>query len=507
MSSQFYSEAASVKNPIRHYGLFRAFISIIVISYIIITGLPLKERLIDWASSSAEESVISGLELFIAIVSGLIAIYFLLWALKNILSGIRDQANIIMTPEIPPEFSDIEDIGNSLKKKTMSVYRAPKSGPLATIRKYLSEKIIWLSRPTRIVVESNYNGAKKIVKFLIFLAILSSLSGIIRAKIPDSINLPENFLNFPYIFGIILVFAAITSIATIFALIPQSNPKADTSESIYTIKGGDDPGLLKNQLEEALISIRNNDIPNRTLKQGFEGFTGGLNDTCKFEGKILVENYPKYSTANAPAISYGYLILGAIFVLLGLYTFLPFYGINAETHYSYFWILFTAIVYSKIGSRFFENAYILLNTYRYESVIIYLELEGTFSRSEVTSGKGITDSFQSKNIVIRSDFLIRQYIAKSLTENIGIDDQRSIIGMAMDEDARNIKSIVDRTIENFRDSGVALRGIDLKSAGTSDMAKANLAYQNEIRKIHNSPQIENNKMLPNADPDINQIEE
>jgi len=364
-----------------------------------------------------------------------------------------------------------------------------------------------LTSTTRQIVKKNVNSSLGIFKFIIFLIILSFFSDLISLKLSEIFIVPKSFLSFPVLFTIIVVVAAAANIISIFYLLPQSAPKADVDENIFSIKGAGDPFVFNSEIEEAMVNIRNNGIPNRTFKEGFEEEAGSVSDTGKFNGKLFFENHPNYIPFRVPKIVYLFLIFGILFIILGSYTLLNFapqtnMPNEKELLYSlsFFWSLLTGIIYSKIGLSFFTKAHLLFGTFRYESVLIFLEVEGSYGSSEIRAGKAINDSFESKNKVVRSDFQVKQYVVKALTENYTIEGNRFIIGMILDDEAIKAKNILNKAIINFRDSGVSIRGIDLSSGGVSEMAKANIIYQQNARlekpqfdKNDYDKQIEENK--------------
>ena len=133
------------------------------------------------------------------------------------------------------------------------------------------------------------------------------------------------------------------------------------------------------------------------------------------------------------------------------------------------------------GRNFFIRAHLLLNTFKYESLVTMVEVEGTIGKTEITAGKAITDSLETKNVVIRSDSQLRLYTTKVLTENYSLRGARYISAMIIDSKARDAEERLLNTINNFRDEGVSVRGIDVTSESLNQIAQANIMIQNAKR--------------------------
>ncbi|NWF50633.1 MAG: hypothetical protein HXY49_08830 [Ignavibacteriaceae bacterium] len=506
MDDKFYSKSMNIQNPFKHYGLAKIIVSIFILFFSIQKILELKDGLLSFISADNSSRDFPFFAVVI-VATIIIAFIWLIWGIKNLVAGIRDQGSLVLSPQLPPEFRSYNEVEVSLKKKFMSVYSLPKSGPLAIARKYFSDKIPYLTSTTKQIVEKNVSFTIRILNFIIFLFVVSFFSDFIKLKLSENLSVPESFLSFPILFTIFIIVAAIVNIGSIFYLLPQSSPKADVDESIYSIKGAGDPFVFNSEVEEALVKVRNKDIPNRIFKEGFDEKSGGVQDTGKFNGKIFVENHPIYVPFNIPQVVYFFLVFGFVFLIYGVYTLLNFTPssnvINEKEILStldFLWTLFIGIIYSNIGLGFFAKAHLLFGTFRFESILIFLEIEGSFGRSEIRAGKAINDSFESRNTVVRSDFQVKQYVVKALTENYTIEGNRFIIGMIQDDESIQAKNILNEAIIGFRDSGVSIRGVDLSSASVSEMAKANIIYQQNARleksefdKNDYDKQIEENK--------------
>jgi hypothetical protein len=123
--------------------------------------------------------------------------------------------------------------------------------------------------------------------------------------------------------------------------------------------------------------------------------------------------------------------------------------------------------------------------------LVYVWVEGTIGRTEVKAGRAITDSFETSNIVVRSDSHVRTYASRLLTETDSLEDppheeaalmgRRSIIGMSADSEAQRALRLVEECVDKFEKAGVVLRAIDVAAGSVQDIAQTNIAYHQAKR--------------------------
>jgi hypothetical protein len=136
---------------------------------------------------------------------------------------------------------------------------------------------------------------------------------------------------------------------------------------------------------------------------------------------------------------------------------------------------------------FLRHALLLLNTFRFTAMLTYVQVEGTYGRTEVKAGRAITDSFETSNVVLRSDTQMRVYAAELLTETdaVGQDhaeeaalmSPRSVIGLSVADRSHRAQAITEDVIDRFGKAGVVLRGIDVGADAVQDIANTNLAFR------------------------------
>ncbi|RPI41634.1 MAG: zinc ribbon domain-containing protein [Bacteroidetes bacterium] len=140
------------------------------------------------------------------------------------------------------------------------------------------------------------------------------------------------------------------------------------------------------------------------------------------------------------------------------------------------------IIYLGTASNFFRRSRLLLDTYRFESIFLYVDIEGTIGKSEITAGKAVTDSLETRNIVIRSDSQFRIYTTKILSECLKLNGERYITAMVTDSQVEQATERVMQAISNFRDEGVSIRGIDVSADSLDQITRANAIIQSNKRQ-------------------------
>ncbi|MHB8580409.1 MAG: zinc ribbon domain-containing protein [Ignavibacteriaceae bacterium] len=489
MSEIFYQETKDIPNPLKYLGVSKIIAGVIVLIISLLAYSDLKDAIQFILQQNNFAN--SGIYAAGVIIESILFVSWVIWALKSIIIGIKEQGKIIFSPEMPPSFSNYESVYTSLVKRSLPVYNMPSSGPLYTARRFFSEKIPFMTTRVRQIVSENISYLKSVIFLLVLLIIVQVFRDNLVGLLANDKVSSENLFSFPIIFVIILLAISAGKIYSIMKLIPNSKPKTEVDETIKIIKGGGDPSLFPLELEKSLIEIKVNNIPNRIFKSGFNEVKSEITEAGRIDGKIFVENQPQYISGEIDSIVYFFLTAGVILLVWGVYNVLFFPSISrsniidvngAFTLADYVWSIFKGLVIAYTGSGFFRQAEYLLASFRYKSIFTVIDINGTLGKSEIKVGKAIHDSFESSNTIIRSDLQVKAYCAKLLTENFHLDGKRDIIGMIVDEEAKSASDIIGQTVEDFQKKGASIRKLDIESEGLADMAKANIIYQQKARQ-------------------------
>ncbi len=485
-SDHFYSEISNPSNPFKTFGVTELLAGIISTGFSIYYFISIRYILQNISSVFNYNS--DGLYIVFLLLLSITFVSWFIWGIKAIFSSFKNFGTISILPNIPPDFESIDEVESAFIRGELPIYKISKTGPLASARKYFGDKVPYLTPQARLVAEDNVSFSGKAITFIILIIILSILKYALPASIYYDINVDPRNINLPYVFGILLIITAIIKMISIKYLMPDVIPKTEISEDIATIRGGGDPNSLLPEVEKALLEIRKKKIQNRVKKEFGSSNDGIIKDTGKFSGRMYIENHPKYISYTRSSAVYIFLSLGIIALLYGLIRLIGLSDIPRFSSYgieSFINRIFTyiqGITFCSIGAHCFKQAYYLLATFRYESIMIYINFEGVIGKSEIRAGKAMTDSFETSNTVIRSDTQFRVYTSKLLSENYTLEGKRYIISMITDEDSEHAKDLVLKSINEFADKGVVIRGIDVSSESIENISKANIIY-NQAKKI------------------------
>lgn len=483
-SDKFFSKSIRMKNPFVPYGIAR-----IVFALLLAAVIAMAYPQMDIEAALSAQQALPILRL-IAMVLGMVI--GAVWAIQSLFSGFKHIGALIVPPRTPMDLDDPKEIANSLLRYEMPVYKVPTSGPLALAYRYLGDRIPYMTERPRQVVELAVDFTRSYIWFVI-LAIIAAV-GIVY--VPEEVlaetNLPDNFLHFPVTFTLWLTLALGMNLLGMFMLMPKSTPIAEVKENILEFRGAGDPSAIPPAIEKAMMEMRMQDIPNRVIREGFTKITGGEGKTGDFSGQLYIENQPAFSEYRNSPYAYLALVGAIVFGVWGVGSLLnASLGRDLSTTgqvLNVLWTAITSIVLMRIGSSMFRRAHYILGSFRYESVMAMLSIEGQYGIVRVRAGRSMTDSVESENTTLRSDGELRLYATKLLTESYMLKGRRHIIGMVVDEDADRATELLLRAIQQFERRGVRIRGVDLSDENLVNLIQANVAV--ETGKKHAAHQIE-----------------
>ncbi len=489
--SAYYSKSVRIKSPLLIFGLVRVLIGVVVFFITLPQVINYSETLMANVDNFKDQHTIIVLLLIINSI-------ILLVGLGMALGSIKHLRNINMSPDIPPKFDDYDTVIDTFLEGKMDIYKMPSHGPMKMAYQYISDKVPYLTPQARRVVESIIQGSKRFIFLLILVIIVFFAQNYIPDEIYNDAGINYSF-SFPVFFLLGLLIFVIAGFLSIKMLIPGYIPKHEISESFVSTKGGGDPNNFCPLIEKAYQELRYKGLPNRKYKTGFKKVEElSLNETGSFNGQFIIETHPNIIKYNIPAAIYIYLAIGVIAVTAGtiiLSNIQPLLNIPG-TFIEGAFALIGGIIFFNTGSINLKRAELLLNTYKYESLVSFIDIEGTIGKSEVTAGKAITDSLESKNVVIRSDAQLKIYTSKVLTENYTLHGKRYISAMIMDEDAQRAGQLVKDKVEEFGSEGITVRGIDVGSKSVSELTQANLMVQQAKKKNKTVGELEQIKDQP-----------
>jgi len=492
--ASYYAKTKNEHSPLKPYGIAKIVAGVFVLFYVLFFSIGSFQNLSQTLQYGNAERLIG------YIPHVIIGIVLLFSGFKFILSGLKGFKRITISPNDLPEFKNYYSVIEALVKGKLDIYKIPNFGPIKLAYQYISDRVPFLKPNQRRVVAMNISFIRRYFVLLI----LVSLIFVAKSFLPDQFyyktGLNRNFLQFPVVFLLLLLSFLAISFYSIFKLIPDAIPRHEFVEKHASIRGGGDPNEFCPLLEKALYDYRYNGLPNRTEKTGFEKIDKlSFNETGSYEGHFSIETHPRYLGSKENGfVPYIYLGIALVAALVALIYFAIIPTVVSKPNHllQIFGNAIAGIIMFRTSVRFFQRTLLLLNNHTFESVFFHVVFSGTIGKTEITAGKAITDSIETKNIVIRSDSQLKIYASKLLTENTAISDDRYVTAMLNDEQLGQIMNSVLEAVNSFRDEGVAVRGIDFSSDSINNLTQANVKIQ-EAKRSHKSEQL-----LQGANPNL-----
>ncbi|MBS4057373.1 MAG: hypothetical protein KGZ82_08660 [Bacteroidales bacterium] len=482
-TENFYSKSQRISSPSKRIGYFKIWSGIGLLIYTI----ALSGNIQSFINVFHEEDPFS---LFVYGGNCLVLMITFFTGVSFILSGIISTKRVTITPEIPSPFKHYVSIFDNLLNGKLEIYKFPDYGPLKIAFNYVSDKIPYLTPPKRKIVSKNVSLARN----ALLLALIVMAFVLFQKLVPESFYqefyIERIIFRFPFVFfGILLLLAGI-SFYSIILMIPENIPRQTVSENFATINGGGDPNSIFPAINKLFNEFRYNALPNYSFKSGFAKIEDlSFNETGSYDGKLAVETHPQYIGNNENDIIPNiYLLLAAFSLITSLINFaLMVVEPGPDIIQSYLGNFFAGLIFLYLAGSFISRAFILNNIFKYDSVFTFIDVSGSIGKSEITAGKAITDSIETKNVVIRSDSQFRIYTTRFLSESYSLNGSRYVTAMITDDNIHLITEKLLQTINNFKAEGVSVRGIDISSESLNQITRANLL-------IHDSRK--NTKSLP-----------
>ncbi len=217
------------------------------------------------------------------------------------------------------------------------------------------------------------------------------------------------------------------------------------------------PGALITELDRRLQAAWAEGIPNRRYTR-LEPVTQGAAGSGRFAGELMEETQPLPMAAAAPVTFASALgssrhvwlvivdLYGALMTLLGVVCALLYarefdparalegWGSAATIGY--------ALVFLSIGVFCFQSAGAIWGRFNFESVLLWVEMLGTWQSSRIGTGNQFSSQLQTSNEIVRVESMtLRVWQARTESVAFGKDGQRQVIAMyGCSEDTANLAS-------------------------------------------------------------------
>jgi hypothetical protein len=138
------------------------------------------------------------------------------------------------------------------------------------------------------------------------------------------------------------------------------------------------------------------------------------------------------------------------------------------------WTLAVLLV-AGVGPLLVQTARLMTGVYHYRSTVVYVEIGGSFTRSEVNVGKARTDSIESRNLVVRSNLVLRYFVAEVASESLDLNATRRLIALDSTASTDAMLPTLQAVLRDQLEAGVAPVSIDLGATGTQRGVACNVA--------------------------------
>jgi hypothetical protein len=232
----------------------------------------------------------------------------------------------------------------------------------------------------------------------------------------------------------------------------DSAPQTRTSVEQGRLSMNAPPSTLMDELDRTLQSSWTERIPNRRYAR-IEPVTTAATPSGSFAGELFEESQPlPVSGTQAPTLVaalgdrrhrplllldlYG-LLLVAIAVGLALY-FVRGFDALAGWKNSGLSLPGTAAILAFVGAFCFRSSARLWGRFNFESVLVWVELIGTYQTSRIGTGNNFTSRMNTENDVVRTEAMtLRVWRARIESVVFGKDDQRQVTAMfSTEKDAK-----------------------------------------------------------------------
>ncbi len=272
-------------------------------------------------------------------------------------------------------------------------------------------------------------------------------------KIPD--------LNSAYYLAVMLILAILSSsliFVMIKARVSQANPVAEVSELRENWQESVHPNEIFINLDNLVMANRRyKEVPNRVYRELDPSLEAQIEGKGGFSGELIHEVQPKvrsmelgnaFTKSRLITLLLGNTIYLAALVctVLLAYSFIDIYhfvvnnnvtnikdvfnSANRVEALSLFMaslhILLIGALLRAFAQLLTSNAHLFFAEMQFESLLVYFKCEGTFTESKISTGKGINDSTQSENILVRSSITPWVIVSKVISSTFAATGMKNL---------------------------------------------------------------------------------
>jgi hypothetical protein len=379
---------------------------------------------------------------------------------------------------LPAGWSDPASVGPTLVEEDPRVFNAPAGPYLRRFRPFFSPNIAFLTPAKKALAESLLSSIRPTLVLLVVLILLYAFRGYIFGWMD-----PDPVIPFPMVLVTILVVGAVVGVVATGLLPPRHTPYMRALHESQGAEAVGDPMSAFASLEEAGRLVGDVAGRGRYLRRLPYLRPGPVGDAAVFRGELVVETAPVQVRASDLDPAQFLLLIGGALLLVGGLLGLTFMSVDQGLTDEAFLkeslpkavLLFLGLFAAASLGRFLLScANILFNTFRFQSYIYVAALTGTASRTEIAVGRGVHDSIESRNVVMRSDMRVEYAAADVISEATPLDGRRAIVSFRDEPRLRDGLEYFREALSLFGEKGVRVRGIELGDKVAAGVMNANI---------------------------------
>ncbi|MFT7559198.1 MAG: hypothetical protein ACI93R_001103 [Flavobacteriales bacterium] len=368
-----------------------------------------------------------------------------------------------------------------------------------------------LSKPNN--AKLNKQGLNSVVKLLGFAIIVPSVVGFGFSKFAvdtqqniilfiDGSNLFSAWFNLALLLICSMVVIGITGLMIIERL-KLATPLTEVSEYRENLQESVHPNEIFINIENIVLANRRyKEVPNRVYREFKPSLDEQSQGKGKFDGNLLIETQPEFNKLNyskrftnlrlsASLLAQIFTVIAAVLLYLSVWEAYNIYEqlkVASASQPKEWYLLITPIVsgfmslffswqaFSNAGKILDSGAFLFWAEMQFESLLLWIRTEGTYTESKVSTGMSIHDSTRSENTVVRSSitpWIISSRIVSSTYATVGVKNiEMPRIVLKLDKNDQELDTIISE-IKDFLREREAIASI----TNQKDLNNAETIYQ------------------------------
>ena len=403
-------------------------------------------------------------------------------SVSNLALGCKKVLSFVVPTNLPVGISDSGSIDNFLGNRIIGCFEN-QSSILVKASKFFSDRFLFMTAPQKRHVENCIVVIGQSLLATTFVLLPIPFKGAIARGIGSDFVYP-----LPLLCLLVLLIVVIGYLVSLFFL-KVSPPEAVVLEERLHVAQANNPNNFFAFLERKLEEIRVGSFQNRfyTAEKPLKNKVD-LNESNTINGRLIVENQPVPVRAGCQKAGHSMDAFGLFLCVFGAFILLQQTHdcmspdkLAAESFSSIIITLWAGVFALTKGGKLMRTAFIQFNLFTYESDLLEVAMDGTYTAANVGMGDGRGGTLHSQRVSIYSEanLLVRGSRVVSYTE--GIEGARRIISSRDDEAFRRCLHGLVNSFLQFKDTSGELVGVDVHDPNLNMMLNRNAQIAGQQR--------------------------